>query len=112
MITTKRNGQTYIKCGRCKRYVKPRNGSSDIRILQEGNAEYYCEECANLISGEDGDSCMFCHYKFVQDEIRFTFQLHSTINVKKLYKKEELCAAGNICERCRRLLEKVVLFNN
>ena len=111
MITSNRNGKTYIRCGRCQKLVVPRNGNSDINMIKEGNADYFCEECANAVSEDDGDSCLICHYEFVKDEIRYTFQMHSTINVKRLYKKEELCVVGNICERCRNMVEKIVTMN-
>lgn len=111
MVTNNKEGKTYLKCGRCQRSIMPRNGESDIRMIEQGNAEYFCEECANIVSENDGDSCLMCHYTFVKDEVRYTFQLHSTVNVKKLYKQEEICAAGNICERCRKLVEKIVILN-
>jgi len=109
MITSDRNGKTYVKCGKCQNLVRPRNGDDDLKMIKEGNADYFCEDCANLISKDDGDNCLFCQYEFVKDEIRYTFQMHSTINVKKLYSKEELSAVGNICERCRKFVEKMVV---
>jgi hypothetical protein len=107
MITPKRTSKS-VQCGKCQKHVMPRNGEADLRMVREGTADYFCEECANTVSSSDGDICLMCKYEFVQDEIRYTFQMHSTVNVKTLYKKEELCAAGNICERCRKLVEKVV----
>ena len=112
MITPNKNGKAFVKCAKCHALVKPANNEADTKLLNEGAAEYYCDDCSSIVSEDDGDSCLLCQYGFVKDEIRYTFQMHSTVNVKKLYKEKELSAVGNICERCRGLVEKIVVFNN